>query len=83
MNFTTISVKKKTKAELKKLKQLYEAKSMDELMKKLIFYAKKKYIDEFSKDFKSRLNEKGLSLEEINESGEKIRKDILKERGIL
>ncbi|MFO8020224.1 MAG: hypothetical protein R6U96_16490 [Promethearchaeia archaeon] len=83
MTYTTISVRKKTKSELKKLKQLYEAKSMDELIKKLIFYAKKEYIDGFSKDFKSKLKEKGLTLEDINESGEQIRKEILQERGLL
>ncbi|KKK44289.1 hypothetical protein LCGC14_1291180 [marine sediment metagenome] len=56
---------------------------MDELLKKLIAQAKKKYINEFSKDFKTRLNERGLTLEDIIKSGGKIREDIIKERGLL
>ena len=60
MTFTTILIKEKTKKELKKLQEMYESKSMDELLKKLIVQAKKKYINEFSKDFKTRLNERGL-----------------------
>ena len=83
MAFTTISIKEKTKKELKKLQEMYEVKSMDELIKKLIIQAKKEYINGFTKDFKSRLEEKGLTLEDIVESGEKIREEILKERGLL
>ena len=83
MTFTTISIKEKTKKELKKLQEMYEAKSMDELIKKLIVQAKKKYINGFTKDFKSRLKEKGLTLEDIIKSGEKIREEILEERDLL
>jgi predicted CopG family antitoxin len=83
MTYTTISIKKNTKSELKKLKQQFEAKSMDELVRKMIFYTKKKVIDDFSRDFKTRLKEKGLTLEDIHKSGENIRKEILKERGLL
>jgi len=83
MTFTTISVKERTKKELKKLQEIYDVKSMDELIKKLIVQAKKEYINGFSKDFKKRLKEKGLSLEEIIKSGEDIREEILKERGLL
>lgn len=83
MKYTTISIKKKTKSKLKKLKQQFEVRSMDELVNKMIFYTKKRFIDEFSNDFKDRLEERGLSLEDINKSGEKIRKEILKERGML
>lgn len=56
---------------------------MDELIKKLIIQAKKEYINGFTKDFKSRLEEKGLTLEDIVKSGEKIREEILKERSLL
>jgi len=83
MSFTTISIKEKTKKELKKLQEMYDAKSMDELIKKLIIQAKKEYINNFSKDFKSRLKEKGLTLEDIIKSGEKIREEILKERNLM
>lgn len=83
MAFTTISIKEKTKKELKKLQEMYEVKSMDELIKKLIIQAKKKYINEFTKDFRSRLKEKGLTLEDIIKSGEKIREEILKERDLM
>ncbi|MEJ2249318.1 MAG: hypothetical protein P8Y97_06615 [Candidatus Lokiarchaeota archaeon] len=77
MDYTTISIKKETKKELKKLKSQFESKSMDELLRILILDAKKKYIDEFSKDFKQRLEEKNLTLKEIIEAGEKVRKEIL------
>ena len=83
MSHTTISIKEKTKKELKKLKEIYKTKSMDELLKILIVEAKTKYIDEFSKDFKERLKEKNLTLEDIIKSGEEIRKEILKEKGII
>ena len=56
---------------------------MDELLKKLIVQAKKNYINGFSKDFQRRLKEKGLTLEDIIKSGEEIRNDILKERGLM
>jgi len=82
MTITTISIKEKTKIELKKLQEMYKFKSMDELIKKLIVQAKKEYINGFSKDFKSRLKEKGLTLEDIIESGEKFRDEILKERNL-
>ena len=83
MTFTTISIKEKTKKDLKKLQEMYDAKSMDELLKKLIVQAKKNYINGFSKDFQRRLKEKGLTLEDIIKSGEEIRNDILKERGLM
>ncbi len=83
MTFTTISIKNNTKKELKKLQEMYEAKSMDELIKKLIVQAKKQYVTEFTKDLKTRLGEKGLTLEDLFKSGEKLREEILKERGLL
>ena len=39
--------------------------------------------DEFSEDFKKRLEEKGLSLEDFIESGLQIREEILKDKGII
>lgn len=83
MTFTTISIKNNTKKELKKLQEMYEAKSMDELIKRLIAQAKKQYITDFSKDFKNKLSEKGLTIESLVKSGDKIREEILKERGLL
>jgi predicted CopG family antitoxin len=77
MDYTTISIKKETKKELKKLKSQFESRSMDELLSILILDAKKKYVDEFSKDFKQRLEEKNLTLKDIIQAGEKIRKEIL------
>lgn len=83
MNYTTISIKEETKKELKKLQEIYETKSIDELLKILIVQEKKRRIDEFSDDFQRRLKKKKLTLEDIIESGEKIRNEILKERKIL
>ncbi|MBD3340518.1 MAG: hypothetical protein GF353_15525 [Candidatus Lokiarchaeota archaeon] len=83
MTITTISIKEDTKRELKRLKQHYKLKSMDELLKKLIVEAKKRFIDDFSKDFRQRLEEKGLTLGDIIKSGLEIRKEILKERGLM
>ena len=79
MNVTTISIKKETKKELKKLQERYKVKSMDDLINKLIIETKKKFVDDFSKDFKQRLEEKGMTLNDIMESGEEIRKEIWKE----
>ena len=83
MSHTTISIKEETKKELKKLQEIYKTKSMDELLKILIIQAKKKYIDDFTKDFKTRLKERNLTLEDIIQSGEEIRKDLLREKGLL
>jgi len=83
MTFTTISIKEETKKELKQLLDTYDTKSMDELLKLLIIQAKKRYIDEFSDDFQARLEEKNLTLEDIIKSGEEIRKEILREKGLL
>jgi predicted CopG family antitoxin len=80
MNYTTISVKKETKKELKRLKIQFETKSMDDLLRVLIIDAKKKYIDEFSKDFRQRLQEKGLTIDDVIKSGREIRKEILDSR---
>ena len=43
----------------------------------------KKFIDEFSEDFQSRLRKRNLTLEDIMRFGEEIRKEILKERGLF
>ncbi|TKJ23857.1 MAG: hypothetical protein CEE43_01460 [Promethearchaeota archaeon Loki_b32] len=83
MSHTTISIKEDTKKELKKLQEIYKTKSMDELLKILIVQAKKKYIDNFSEDFKARLRERGLTLDDIIKSGEEIRNEILRERGFI
>ncbi len=83
MSITTISIKEDTKKELKKLQESYKTKSMDELLKILIIQAKKKHINNFSEDFKARLKERGLNLEDIIKSGEDIRKEILRERGFI
>ena len=79
MTYTTISIKDKTKKELKNLLSLYNAKSMDDLLKLLIIEAKKKKIDDFGIEFQKKLKEKNLSLEDIIKSGEEIRIKILKE----
>ncbi|MCJ7648785.1 MAG: hypothetical protein MUP85_09255 [Candidatus Lokiarchaeota archaeon] len=79
MTYTTISIKDKTKKELKNLLSIYNAKSMDELLKILIIEAKKKKIDDFGFEFQKKLNDKNLSLEDIIKSGEDIRAKILKE----
>jgi predicted CopG family antitoxin len=77
MNYTTISVKEDTKGELKKLKSKFNTKSMDELLKILISQAKEQYIDEFSRDFNERLEDKGLSLDDILQAGERIRNELI------
>ncbi len=79
MTYTTISIKDKTKKDLKNLLSIYNAKSMDELLKLLIIEAKKKKIDDFGIEFQKKLKEKNLSLEDIIKSGEEIRAKILKE----
>lgn len=83
MSHTTISIKEETKKELKKLQEIYKTKSMDELLKILIIQAKKRHIDDFSKDFKARLTERDLTLEDIIKSGEEIQKEISREKGLL
>ena len=82
MTYTTISIKKATKKELNRLKEIYESKSMDDLLRILIVQEKKRRIDEFSDEFRRRLKEKDLTLEDIIKSGEKIREEILKKRKI-
>ncbi|GAG55639.1 unnamed protein product, partial [marine sediment metagenome] len=64
-------------------KEIYETKSMDELLKILISKEKKRSLDQFSNDFQAKLKEKNLTLEELIDSGEKTRTEILKERKII
>ncbi len=52
---------------------------MDEILKLLIMDAKKKRIDDFSREFQRKLKEKNLSIEDIIKSGEELRAKILKE----
>lgn len=66
MNYTTISIKEETKKELKKLQEIYETKSIDELLKILIVQEKKRRIDEFSDDFQRRLKKKEVDLGRYN-----------------
>ena len=80
MTYTTISIKERTKDELKKLNLFYKASSMDELLRILIVQANEKYINDFSKDFQLQLKERNLTLEDIIKSGDKIREQILKEK---
>ncbi len=80
MEFTFISIKKSTREELKKLQSIYKTKSLDELLKILIIGSKMRNLDRFSEDFKEQLKEKNFTLEDIVESGEEIRKEILKEK---
>lgn len=83
MTYTTISIKKETKKELKKLQEFYSTKNMDDLLKVLIVQEKRKRIDEFSDEFNKCLKEKNLTLEDVIKSGEKIRSEILTERKII
>jgi hypothetical protein len=53
---------------------------MNELLRELIIEAKKRYIDEFSKDLRKKLKEKGLTIDDILKSGRDIRKEILESR---
>jgi len=80
MDFTSISIKKSTREELKKLQSIFKTKSLDELLKILIIDSKMKNIDTFSEDFKEKLREKNLTLEDIIKSGDEIRREILKEK---
>jgi len=80
VEFTSISIKKSTREELKKLQSIYKTKSLDELLKILIIDSKMKNIDTFSEDFKEKLREKNLTLEDIIKSGDEIRREILKEK---
>ena len=80
MYFTSISIKKSTREELKKLQSIFKTKSLDELLKILIIDSKMKNIDTFSEDFKEKLREKNLTLEDIIKSGDEIRREILKEK---
>lgn len=80
MAYTTISLKEETKQELNRLKQLYRTRSFDDLIQVLITLEKKRRMDAFSDEFRRRLEARNLSLEDIIESGEAIREDILKRR---
>ena len=79
----TITIREKTMEELKRLKNYYQSPSIDDLLNQLINEGKKRLFDEFSEDFKKRLEEKGLSLEDFIESGLQIREEILKDKGII
>lgn len=83
MKFTTISIKEQTKKELKNLKILYNTNSMDTLLRLLIAKERQTRMNDFSKEFQRRLEERNLTLEDILKSGEEIRNEILKERKLI
>lgn len=83
MTDINISIKEDTIKELAKLQEIYNVESIDALLKILIVQERKKFLDDFSKDFRTSLRENGLTLEVIIKSGEEIRTEILKEQGLL
>lgn len=77
---TTISVSEETKKKLDRLKVDLESRSMDELLSEMVAEVRNRKFEESSEAFRKRLEEKGLSIEDVQEEGRKVRKEIYLER---
>lgn len=77
---TTISVSEETKKKLDRLKVDFGSHSMDELLREMVTEVRNRRLEESSEAFRKRLEEKGLTIEEIQEKGRKVREEIHSER---
>lgn len=77
---TTISVSEETKKELDRLKVETDSQSMDELLSEMLVEIKNRRFEEFSKAFKKSLAEKGLTIEDIQKEGRRVRREVYSER---
>lgn len=77
---TTISVSEETKKKLDRLKIDLDSRSMDELLSEMVAEVRDRQFEESSKAFRKRLEEKGLSIEDVQEEGRKVRKEIYSEQ---
>ena len=76
---TTISVSEEVKKELAKLKIELGYPSMDSLIKDAIVEMRNRKFEDASKLFKERLKEKGLTIEDIQKEGTRIRREVYRE----
>lgn len=77
---TTISVSEETKKKLDRLKVDLGSKSMDELLREMVTEVRNRRLEESSEAFRKRLKEKGLTIEEIQEKGREVRRELHSER---
>jgi|GEM_PF-1995668 len=76
---TTISVSEEVKKELAKLKIELGYPSMDSLIKDAIVEMRNRKFEDASKLFRERLKEKGLTIEDIQKEGTRIRREVYRE----
>jgi predicted CopG family antitoxin len=76
---TTISVSEEVKKELAKLKIELGYPSMDSLIKDAIVEMRNRKFEDASRLFKEKLKEKGLTIEDIQKEGTRIRREVYRE----
>ena len=76
----TIAIPEDLHRELISLKLKEGNKNAAELIAKLISEYKKKKLDDFSSEIRERMQEKGLTLQELLRRSRKIREEIANER---
>jgi len=76
---TTISVSEEVKKELAKLKIELGYPSMDSLIKDAIVEMRNRRFEDASKLFKEKLKEKGLTIEDVQREGTRIRREVYRE----
>lgn len=76
---TTISVSEEAKKELAKLKIELGYPSMDSLIKDAIVEMRNRRFEDASKLFRERLKEKGLTIEDVQKEGARIRREVYRE----
>lgn len=72
---TTIAVSQETRRRLMRLKLEEEAKSMDELLQRLVVSYQRARLQESSRSFRSMMEEKGLRLGDL--IGDDAAKDLM------
>ncbi len=74
----TISVSEETKKKVEKLKADFGIESMDELLDEMATEMRNNMFEESSEEFRKRLKEKGLTIEDIQEKGREVRRELLR-----
>ena len=76
---TTISVSEDVKKELAKLKIELGYPSMDSLIKDAIVEMRNYKFGDASKLFREKLKEKGMTIEDVQREGTRIRREVYRE----
>lgn len=77
---TTISLSEETKKKLDRLKVDIGSQSMDDLLNVMLVEMKNRRFEESSGAFRKRLEEKNLTIDDVQREGRRVREELYSER---